>query len=526
MPSLALPLLLAVLALAAWMWGLLRRPPGFPPGPTWFPLVGNYQDVLQLSKKLGSQHQAFTYLSQKYKSPLVGLRLGGNLTVIVSTRSLICEVLTRPEFEGRPQNFFAYLRNLGLRKGVSVVDGKLWQEQRAFVMRQLRSLGFSGAAMQAQVGKEVRALLDVLRNSRGRPTQLNKLLAPSVLNVILQFCAGYSFPHGDQHLQTLLDLFYTRSRAFDMAGGKLSAMPWLRFIQPEASGYNAITKFNEMVRAYFLEIIETHKATYTPGKKRDLIDAFLYEMGKAKKEQNDNTTFTESQLLMLCYDMFTAGAETTSNSLRFAFLMMLRHPDVLERVHKEIKEAVGVDRLPTLEDKDRLVYTRAALTESMRMCHVLPIRGCRRVLEDTTLHRYRLPENTVVLVNIWALHMDKDHWGDPKVYRPERFITETGQLREDDAFLPFGLGRRQCLGQNMAKCCLFQIFTGILQNFQLLPANGTDLSFSTLHQNHLTSFSNLGSGLELTDTGRMRERAICLGEREECVGEQRSSGAG
>ncbi|XP_049813776.1 methyl farnesoate epoxidase-like [Schistocerca nitens] len=451
MPPLALPLLLAVLALAAWMWGLLRRPPGFPPGPTWFPLVGNYHGVRQLSKTLGSQHQAFTYLAQKYKSPVVGLRLGGNLTVIVSTRSLICEVLTRPEFEGRPQNFFAYLRNLGLRKGISVVDGKLWQEQRAFVMRQLRSLGFSGAAMQAQVGKEVRALLDVLSNSRGRPTQLEKVLAPSVLNVILQFCAGYRFPHGDQHLQTLLDLFHTRSRAFDMAGGKLSAMPWLRFIQPEASGYSAITKFNEMVCAYFLKIIENHKATYTPGNKRDLIDAFLFEMGKAKKEQNDNTTFTESQLLMLCYDMFTAGAEATSNSLRFAFLMMLRHPDVQERVHKEIKDAVGADRLPTLEDKDR-----AALTESMRMCHVLPIRGCRRVLEDSTLHRYRLPENTVVLVNIWALHMDKDHWGDPEVYRPERFITETGQLREDDAFLPFGL------------------------------ADGTDLNFSTLEGFTLT----------------------------------------
>ncbi|XP_049786170.1 methyl farnesoate epoxidase-like [Schistocerca cancellata] len=477
---LALPLLLAAAALAAWFWGQLRRPPGFPPGPTWFPLVGNYPGVRQLSKKLGSQYQAFTYLAQKYKSPVVGLRLGGDLTVIVSTRSLIREVLTRPEFEGRPQNFFAYLRSLGLRKGVSVVDGKLWQEQRAFVMRQLRSLGFSGAAMQAQVGKEVRALLDVLSDSRGRPTQLNKLLASSVLNVILQFCAGYRFPHGDQQLQTLLGLIHARSRAFDMAGGKLSAMPWLRFIQPEASGYNAITKFNEMACAYFLKIIENHKATYTLRKKRDLMDAFLSKMAKAQKEQNDNTTFTESQLLMLCYDMFTAGAETTSNSLRFAFLMMLRHPEVQERVHKEIKEAIGTDRLPTLDDKDRLVYTRAALTESMRMCHVIPTRGYRRVLEDTTLYDCRLPENTVVLVNIWALHMDKDHWGDPEVYRPERFITEAGKFREDDAFLPFGLGRRRCLGEHLARCCLFQMFTGILQNFQLLPADVTNLKYSTL----------------------------------------------
>ncbi|XP_049960509.1 methyl farnesoate epoxidase-like [Schistocerca serialis cubense] len=475
MLSLVLPLLLASVALVVWLWGQLRRPPRFPPGPTWLPLVGNYQDMCRLSEKLGSQHEAFTYLAQKYGSPVIGLHLGGELTVIVSTRSLIREVLTRPEFEGRPQNFFVRLRSLGLRKGVTLVDGKLWQEQRTFVMRHLRSLGFSGAAMQALVGEEVRALLEELRDSRGRPTQLKQLLGPSVLNVIFHFCAGYRFPRGDQLVQTLMDLQEVRSRAFDMTGGKLSAMPWLRFIQPAATGYNAITKFNEITSAFCMKLIEDHKATYVPGKKRDLIDAYLCEIAKAEEAQINNRTFMEDQLLSVLYDMTVAGLEETSNALRFSFLMMLRHPDVQGRVYNEIKEAVGTDRFPTLEDKDRLIYTMAALMESMRMCFVLPIRGFRRLLEDTTLHGYRLPVNTTVLVNNWSLQMDKEHWGDPEVYRPERFISETGLLREDDTLLPFGLGRRRCLGEQFSKSFLFQCFAGILQKFQLVPADGTDL---------------------------------------------------
>ncbi|XP_049828989.1 methyl farnesoate epoxidase-like [Schistocerca gregaria] len=475
MLSLVLPLLLAAVALAVWLWGQLRRPPGFPPGPTWLPVIGNYLEIRRLSKKLSSQHEAFAHLAEQYGSPVIGLHVGGDLTVIVSTRSLKREVLTRPEFEGRHQNFFTYLRTLKLRKGVGMVDGKLWQEQRAFVMRHLRSLGFSGPAMQAQVGEEVRALLEELSDSRESPTQLKQLLPPSVLNVIFHFCAGYRFARGDQQLQTLIDLQDERSRAFDMTGGKLSAMPWLRFIQPEATGYNAITNFNDMASAFCMKLIEDHKAAYFPGKKRDLIDAYLYEIAKAEDAQDDNTTFTEDQLLMVLYDMLVAGLEETSSALQFAFLMMLRHPDVQERVHNEIKEAVGTDRPPTLEDKDRLVYTRAALMESQRMCYVLPTRGFRRVLEDTTLHGYRLPVNTTVLVNNWSLHMNKEHWGDPEVYRPERFINETGLLREDDAFLPFGLGRHRCLGEHFAKSCLFQIFAGILQKFQLVPADVTDL---------------------------------------------------
>ncbi|XP_049828985.1 methyl farnesoate epoxidase-like [Schistocerca gregaria] len=207
--------------------------------------------------------------------------------------------------------------------------------------------------MQALVGEEVRALLEELSDSGGRPTQLKNLLPRSVLNVIFQFCAGYRFPRGDQQLHTLIDVQDERSRAFDMTGGKLSTMPWLRFIQPEATGYNAINKFNEITSAFFMKLIEDHKATYVPGKKRDLIDAYLCEIAKSEEAQNDNAPFTEDQLLMVLYDIFVAGLEEVSNALRFAFLMMLRHPDVQERVQNEIKEAVGTDRFPTLEDKDR-----------------------------------------------------------------------------------------------------------------------------------------------------------------------------
>ncbi|XP_049947026.1 probable cytochrome P450 305a1 [Schistocerca serialis cubense] len=79
------------------------------------------------------------------------------------------------------------------------------------------------------------------------------------------------------------------------------------------------------------------------------------------------------------------------------------------------------------------------------------------------------------LLSLERVMMDKEHWGGLEVYRPEHLITETGQLTEDGAPLPFALGRRRCLGEHLAKCCLFQMFAGILQKFLPVPADGTDL---------------------------------------------------
>lgn len=52
-----------------------------------------------------------------------------------------------------------------------------------------------------------------------------------------------------------------------------------------------------------------------------------------------------------------------------------------------------------------------------------------------------ISQNTVVLINVWTLHNDKSHWGDPENFRPERFIRQNGQPSTDDWFVPFGLGK-------------------------------------------------------------------------------------
>lgn len=71
----------------------------------------------------------------------------------------------------------------------------------------------------------------------------------------------------------------------------------------------------------------------------------------------------------------------------------------------------------------------------------------------------------MVLINLWSLHHDRGHWGDPEVFRPERFLDENRNFVKDEWIISFGAGKRMCLGEAMARNTIFLFFTSLLQEF-------------------------------------------------------------
>jgi len=144
-------------------------------------------------------------------------------------------------------------------------------------------------------------------------------------------------------------------------------------------------------------------------------------------------------------------------------------------VQKEIDEVIGLERDPSLTDKKSLPYTEATIMEIHRMASIVPFSLAHGNTEETYVCEHRIPKGSYVLGNLWAVHHDKDIWGDPEEFRPERFLNEEGCVKKSEHLMPFSIGKRNCIGESLAQMEVFLYITSILQHFNITLAPGETL---------------------------------------------------
>ncbi|CAG9763051.1 unnamed protein product [Ceutorhynchus assimilis] len=459
-------ILLIILSAILSCWFYLnecKRPKKYPPGPSWIPFIGNGPELRQLAKQCGGQHLAFSALASKFDTEVVGLKLGKENVICVCSYDTVKQVLTSQQYQGRPDNFFMRLRSFGLRKGITGVDGELWKEQRAFLVSHLRALGFGRSAMEEMIKEEIKDILNLIENSK-EGIDLSATVSPSVVNILWKLTSGKSIKNNND-ITKLLDLLKQRSKAFDMSGGFLNHYPWLRHLAPQKTGYSLLQTINNQIRQFIMEAVNEHKSQWTEGRSDDFIYSFLGEM----KKQNyyDNSNFTDDQLIIVCLDILIAGSTTTNHTIDFAFLAMILYPEIQAKVHKCLDTEFKKDEDINYNDKQRVPYIEAVLLECQRMFAVVPMVGPRRVLSETSLSEFIIPKDTTVLINLHSVHHDKDYWKDPEIFKPERFLDADTQLICSDRILTFGLGKRRCLGDALAKSCIFLFFVEILRRYRI-----------------------------------------------------------
>lgn len=324
--------------------------------------------------------------------------------------------------------------------------------------------------MDVQIQEELIELFAEVDKTSGKPVWPATMLPPSVLNVLWVFAAGERIPRDDIRLTRLITLLQQRSKAFDMSGGVLNQMPWLRHIAPEKTGFNLINRFNQEIHAFLMTVINEHKANFEEDKATDdLIYAFIQEM---RRTEGTNSTFTDYQLTMTILDLFIAGAQATGISVDLALMTIATYPQLQTRIQKELEQLNG--RLPTYADRKLMPFTEAVLIEVQRFYSIMPITGPRRALRETELGGYRIPKDTTIMIGLGTVHSDAEYWGDPAVFRPERFLDENMNIVNKERVMPFGQGKRKCLGDMVARSTMFTFFAGLLQRYSVDLPDGAE----------------------------------------------------
>ncbi|KAK7085879.1 hypothetical protein SK128_006582 [Halocaridina rubra] len=449
-------LLTIMVILLTLVYRSTRKPKGFPPGPPRYPLVG-YAPFLE--KHLVHKHM--WRLSSTYGS-VYGIYLGPERTVIVNGWEACKEALANDDLNGRPINTTLTLRDDGLQKGVMFTEGELWKEQRRFTLHHLRNLGFGKRSHETVIHEEASELINEIENAN-ESIQLQIKLGVSAVNILWALMGGTRFHRDDPELITLVDKLNQMFRAGEVSGSIVDIFPFLHRFMPKTSNFGTVMDGFLEVKKFIERAIDEHKASMDTDNPRDFIDLYLKEM--QKNNNNEESTYNDDQLVALCTDLFSAGTETGSASVSFAILLCTLHPEVMRKLQEEIDTVVGQDRLPSIDDRPKLIYTEAVLTEVFRLRGAAPLTVPHCAVRDTVLQGHHIPARTMVMINLYSIQMDPEYWGDPEVFRPERFIKPDGTFLKDERMIPFGKGKRVCLGESLARMTLFLLFTALVQKF-------------------------------------------------------------
>ncbi|CAG5116332.1 unnamed protein product [Candidula unifasciata] len=451
----------AIGILVAYFW--LHRPnPKCPPSPSGaWPIVGH---LLQLTADPRVKFAKF----REQCGDVYSLYLGSTRVVVFNGLDVAKEVLVKQgdDFMDRAVNYVDIASD-SVNKGLASSNGPAWKEHRLFTMTVLKNFGLGKNMLAEKVQEEVNYFMELLESFQGKPKDVDSLTTTAVSNIMCSIIVGRRFDYDDQQFAQILELIrYNLSKLKGTA--LLNYFPWLRFLPGDLFYCKIITKnfreFFDIFARYYIQ--ENEQVVGEPG---NYIAAYLQEINK-KVQAGEKTYLDKSNLLRCIFDLFVAGTETTATTLGWFFLYMVNYPRVQDKVFEEISEVVGQDRAPNTQDRSKLVYTTATIMEVQRLASLLPFSGARVVRRDVQIAGYLIPQDSHVLINFDTVLHDKALWGDDAdQFRPERFIASDGSLYTPDAWIPFAIGKRNCLGDSMAKLELYIFVSNIIQRFQILP---------------------------------------------------------
>ncbi|WP_128476053.1 cytochrome P450 [Halorussus pelagicus] len=314
-------------------------------------------------------------------------------------------------------------------RGLLLTEGEVWRDQRvriqpAFTPDKIQSYADAMVTYADRLGDE---LVDSeLVNVEDVMSELTlEILAKSLFDV---------------DVSGRLDVVRAAAAALNERGDASGASAFLPNWVPTRKNRRfkrAMADFESMVDDLIAE-----RRRDGPDSYDDLLSVLLDAEGP------DGTTMADDVVRDQMVTFLFAGHETTALALTYAWHLLARNPDKLDRLRAELDAELG-DRRAQMTDLHALDYTEQVVNETLRLyppAHVL----FREPTEDVTLGSYRVRRGTAISIPIFKLHRDGRFYDEPDEFRPERWTEEFENEIPDYAYFPFGGGPRHCIGMRFA----------------------------------------------------------------------------
>ena len=433
----------------------------FPPGPRRLPLIGNLLDMAKFN------HVTMQKFARQYGKIYV-MTVMRQKMFFVTDIELAWDALIRRGniFAGRAKFFI----NEGLQpEGASIIFGDYgprWKLLRKVTHSALRMFGSGVQNLEEKVQREVADICFHLRESQGVPFNPKKRLALGVTNVLFSCLFDTRFTAEDEHLEEFQKLNEDCMRLHGV-GTLLDMFPFMKYLP--LSIHKHIQSVYSLKKKLLWPFVQKHKQTYEEGVIRDITDALFKAKYQAEREDSKVRGMLNETLIMeTLSDLAIAGSDTTTEFLTWSLLYLASFPDVQAKIHQQLDDVIGRDRLPRMQDRGSLPYLEATISEIIRHSSFAHVSIPHRVRSDTTLGNHDIPENSQVIFDLRAIHHDPKHWKEPDAFDPTRFLDEEGNFicPATLSFIPFGGGPRGCVGQSLARIESFLFLAGLLQRFK------------------------------------------------------------
>ncbi|XP_054797520.1 cytochrome P450 71D10-like [Prosopis cineraria] len=407
-----------------------------PSGPWKLPLIGHMHHLL------GSlPHQSLRDIANKHGLPVMFLKLGETSNVIISSPEATKEIMKTHDavFANRPYLFAYEILSYNATNIAFSSSGSYWSQLRKICSSELLS------AKRVQSFRfireeEVSELVKTISENEGSEINLSNMIM-SMTNAIV---ARAAFGERSRDQEAFLRC---AKQALKLAGGFYIAdfFPSMKLLQ-NISGMKAkLERLHVEIDRILDNIIDDHRKKKSDKVEEDLVDVFL----KIQEQNNLEVPISLNNIKATILDIFIGGTETSSTTVVWAMSEIVKQPKILEMAQTEVRRVFKDKSHVDETELHQLEYLQCVIKETLRLHPPAPLLLPRKNSETCVINGYKIPMNTKILVNAWAIGRDPKYWPEPEEFKPERFLDGADYYNfrgTDFEYIPFGSGRRICPG--------------------------------------------------------------------------------